>query len=141
MYETPAAAEQAFYTAIEQKDMDTMLRVWLDSEHVICIHPMGARLQGKSAVLSSWQQIFTHDDTLHFDINDVDRQLSGKLAVHILHEHVTPSGTPARTTIIETTNVYKQTENGWCMILHHASVSPNTTAKNKDPQQTATTLH
>ncbi len=137
MYETPAAAESAFYTAIEQKDIDTMLNVWLDSEHIVCIHPMGARLQGKTEVLESWEQIFTNDNTLHFDINDVDQQLSGKLAVHILHERVTPSTTPDKTTVIETTNAYKLTDEGWRMILHHASISPKTAEERKDLSDSA----
>ncbi len=143
MYSTPADAEAAFYTAIEEKNIEAMKHIWLNSEHIICIHPMGARLQGREEVIHSWQQIFTNDTSLKFDLNDLDQQLSDKLAVHILHEHIAPTHSLEKVTIVETTNAYKLTEDGWRMILHHASLSPNTVDEREDlkKDKPPTTLH
>lgn len=143
MYSTPSDAEAAFYTAIEDKNIQAMQDIWLDSEHIICIHPMGARLQGREQVIQSWQQIFTNDTSLKFSLNDLDQQLSDKLAVHILHEHIRPSSAPDKVTIVETTNAYKLTDDGWRMILHHASLSPKTVDERDDlkKEKQPTTLH
>ncbi len=131
MFLTSVEAEIAFYTAIEYKDINTMIDVWLDSEHVICIHPMGARLQGRQEVMNSWRHIFGNESSLQFNLKDVARQVSGKLAVHILHEQIRPASNPDKLAIIVATNVYRLTESGWKMILHHASISPDT-AKNRE---------
>lgn len=143
MYSTPTEAESAFYVAIEQKDIDAMLNVWLDSEYIICIHPMETRLQGKEAVFKSWKQIFTSNTALRFHIKNVDRQISKKLAVHTLHEYIISSSESEETTIIETTNAYKLAEDGWRMILHHASISPKTVEERGNPieRSSPTLLH
>ena len=125
MFLTPADAETAFYTAIEDKDMEVMVDVWLDSEHVICIHPMGTRQQGRQEVMAGWQHIFGKESSLRFNPRDIDRQISGKLAVHILHEQLLPQSDPDKLIDIVTTNAYKLTEGGWKMILHHASIPSN----------------
>ncbi len=134
MFLTSADAETAFYTAIEDKDINAMIDVWLDSEHVICIHPMGTCLRGRQEVMRSWQHIFGNESSLRFNLRDIDRQISGKLAVHILHERIQPVSDLGRLAIIATTNAYKRTESGWKMILHHASVSPDTVEKQKEPE-------
>lgn len=126
-FSTPDEVEQAFYRALHDKDIQAMSSVWLDSDAIACIHPMGARLQGRQDVLGSWQQIFTSDSTLDFELKDVHRQRSGKLAVHTLHEYITPNNRKAKLTVAVTTNIYQYNEDhGWYMILHHASLSPDT---------------
>lgn len=143
MFLTPADAETAFYTAIEDKDINAMIDVWLDSEHVICIHPMGARLQGSLEVMNSWRHIFGNESSLRFNLRDIDQQISGKLAVHILHERIQPVSDPDKLAIIVTTNAYRFTGSGWKMILHHASISPDTVEQRKEPEfeSEAKTLH
>lgn len=125
MYATPSDAEAAFYTAIEAKDMQAMRDVWLDSEKVTCIHPMGAKLRGRAEVISSWRQIFGNETSLKFDIRDVEQELSEQMAVHILYEHITTARNPNKPAVAVSTNVYELTAEGWKMILHHASIAPD----------------
>ena len=126
-FSTPDEVEQAFYRALHDKDIQAMSSVWLDSDGIACIHPMGARLQGRQSVIGSWQQIFTNGTTLDFELKDVHRQRSGNLAVHTLHEYITPDQRKAKLTVAVTTNIYQYNEDhGWYMILHHASLSPDT---------------
>ena len=135
-FSTPDEAEQAFYRALHDKDIRAMSEVWLDSDAIACIHPMGARLQGRSEVMTSWQQIFTGDNRLDFELKDVHRQRSGKLAVHTLHEFITPEHRDAKLTVAVTTNIYQYTEGeGWYMILHHASLSPKTMTERNSPEE------
>lgn len=129
-FSTPDEVEQAFYRALHDKDIQAMSSVWLDSDGIACIHPMGPRLQGRQNIMTSWQQIFSNDTTLDFELKDVHRQKSGDLAVHTLHEYITPDQRQAKLTVAVTTNIYQFNEDhGWYMILHHASLSPDTVGK------------
>ncbi len=56
-YATSRQAEQAFYDAFQRADVDEMMKVWADEDRIICIHPMGPRLDGRAAVAQSWRQI------------------------------------------------------------------------------------
>jgi len=142
-FSTPDAAEQAFYRALHEKDIQAMSEVWVDSDAIACIHPMGARLQGRQEVMTSWQQIFSSASTLAFQLKDIRRQRSGSLAVHLLHEYITPDDLKEKVTIVVTTNVYELIGGaGWRMILHHASLSPKTVAGRKaDDNQQKNVLH
>ena len=53
MFATPDEAETAFYTAFANTDLDAMMLVWLDSDAVTCIHPVGPRISGHQAVRAS----------------------------------------------------------------------------------------
>ncbi|MCW8962256.1 MAG: nuclear transport factor 2 family protein [Gammaproteobacteria bacterium] len=142
-FSTADAAEQAFYRALHEKDIHAMSEVWMDSDAIACIHPMGARLQGRQEVMASWQQIFSGENTLAFELKDVHRQQSAKLAVHLLHEYIVPDKQQDKVTIAETTNVYVYQEGaGWLMLLHHASLSPKTVIERQgDEGQQQNVLH
>ena len=49
---------QALYTAIAAGDLRGMDELWARDEPVLCIHPGGAPLQGRIAVMASWSEIF-----------------------------------------------------------------------------------
>lgn len=132
-YSSADEVEQAFYRALQDKDIHVMSRLWLDADTIACIHPMGARLLGRREVISGWEQIFAGDNKLIFDLKGIQRQQSGDLAVHVLHELITVDHSKEKLTIVVTTNVYKQLDgHGWFMILHHASLSPKTVTEKKD---------
>lgn len=131
-FSTADAVERAFYRALHEKDINAMTEVWMDSDAIACIHPMGTRLQGRREVMTSWQQIFSAGNTLTFELTDVNRQQSEKLAVHLLHERIIPDNRENKVTIAVTTNVYVFSQDeGWRMLLHHASLSPDTMSERK----------
>ena len=141
-YRSADEAEQAFYNAIEQKDIGLMSDLWLDDDSIVCIHPMGARLQGRQQVLGSWQEIFRSDSSLLFSLQEITSQQSNNLSVHVLHEVITPSTSPEKPTVVIATNIYQQNETGlWQMVLHHASLSPKTVTERTSDKQAGTRLH
>lgn len=141
-FETAEDVELAFYRAIENKDIELMSALWLDDVNVACVHPMGARLQGRQAVLESWQQIFGGDNRLTFELEGIEQQQVDRLSVHVLHELITPDKKREKRTTVIATNVYRQTGNGaWYMVLHHASLSPRTVADRKVKAGGDTVLH
>ncbi|HEX9627782.1 MAG TPA: nuclear transport factor 2 family protein [Acidiferrobacterales bacterium] len=123
-FDTPEQAEQAFYRAFEQADVEAMMAVWAEDDDVTCIHPTGPRLQGPAAVRDSWRAIFRHTPTMRVDIGERRSFNDGELAVHIVHEHIGGEA-PDRPPMIAT-NVYRREAGGWRMILHHASPGPKT---------------
>ena len=142
-FDTADEVEQSFYRALHEKDIHAMSEVWKDSDAIACIHPMGARLLGRQEVMASWQQIFSGANILAFELKDTRRQQSAMLAVHLVHEYITPDDRKDRVTIAVTTNIYEYSEHaGWHMILHHASLSPKTVIERKaDEVRQQNTLH
>ena len=47
-YATSRDAEQAFYAAFQKADLAEMMQVWADDDSIVCIHPMGPRLDGRA---------------------------------------------------------------------------------------------
>ncbi len=129
MFNTAHDAESAFYRALEEADIKRMMDVWNDNEEIACIHPMGPRLQGQKEVEASWRRIFA-GVRMRFRISDGDYTINGILAVHTVHENITITEHDNETVVIAT-NVYRRTQYGWRMILHHASPTPS----NKSAEQ------
>ncbi|MEJ2397568.1 MAG: nuclear transport factor 2 family protein [Gammaproteobacteria bacterium] len=121
-YATPDEAEDAFYDAFSRYDLDAMMAIWMNADHIECIHPGAARLQGMAAIRYSWQQIFNQGEHLHFQIIRHHCTQAGNLAIHSVSEQI-QSGDAASTMHAEViaTNIYELTNEGWRMILHHAS--------------------
>lgn len=121
-YATPVEAEDAFYYAFSRCDLNAMMQVWLDAEHIECIHPGSSRLQGIAAIRYSWEQIFSAGEQLHFNIVRHHCTQTGNLAIHSISEQIkTDRANPKTVAEVIATNIYELTANGWRMILHHAS--------------------
>lgn len=125
MFDDPDAAEAAFYQAFQDADLEAMSRVWVEHDGAACIHPMGPRLQGRLAVMDSWQQIFGARKPMQVRLSHVHKTVQEDLAVHVLHENIlVASSESGRENLVVATNVYQRTTDGWRMMLHHASLTP-----------------
>ncbi len=123
MFRTSEEAEGAFYAALEAANLDRMMDVWDDDDNIICVHPMGPRLEGRQTVAKSWQRIFGSGVEMRFRLSDAQRTRGEDLAIHVVHENITSADRQEESTVIAT-NVYRRTSEGWRMILHHASPAP-----------------
>ncbi len=122
LYDTPEAAEKAFYDAFESSDPDAMMAVWDDSPDIVCIHPLGPRLQGRSSIQESWRQLFDGGARLCFHVNAVHQLHQKELAIRMVQENITVLGEAEQPTQpLLVTNAYRRTDQGWRMVLHHAS--------------------
>ena len=78
-----AEAEEAnarFYRAFEALDLAEMDRVWAHGEHVRCVHPGWALLEGWEAVRQSWEAIFKGSGEMRFSLGDVQARVTGDTA-------------------------------------------------------------
>lgn len=134
MYSTPDEAEQAFYQAFESADLQAMMQVWADDDTIACAHPMGKLLQGRTTVRESWRQLFSGDQRMHFQVQQQQTRQSESLAIHSVLETIFLHGDNQPRPPLIATNVFVHTEQGWRIVLHHASPSviDNTRPENGD---------
>ena len=123
-YQSPDAAEDAFYDAFERRDFDTMANVWDHEADVSCIHPGGPRLDDIDTILESWRAIFGGSQRLRFERVGVARTAGTEVAVHCLYEVIRFGRRFEHHGTVIATNVYRRTQHGWRMVLHHASPGP-----------------
>ena len=123
IFTSPQDAAQAFYQAIESRDIEAMMATWADDEDVVCVHPGGPRLVGYDAVRSSWEQIFATDTRFTFRLDQVVVIDTVGLAMQSAVEHVTTAN-PASSGAAIATNVFLRTPSGWRIVCHHASQAP-----------------
>lgn len=123
-YDSPEEAEAAFYRAFEQNDFAGMVSVWDGGDAVVCVHPMSSALRGARAVAEGWREIFAGAVAMRFGIERIQVTRVGPLAIHVVKEHISvPGGKPVAP--MTATNIYRETPEGWRMVLHHASPSPS----------------
>jgi ketosteroid isomerase-like protein len=116
---TSDEAEKAFYLAFQQEDLNLMMAVWEDDKEVTCIHPGAARLVGQTPIRESWEQIFSHESGIKFEINQKRVLLENDIAIHHVVESIYIDG--ELQSEILATNVYRKSHDSWHILLHHAS--------------------
>ncbi|MGM0554575.1 MAG: YybH family protein [Pseudomonadota bacterium] len=122
-FPSPDSAEAAFYSAFENGDIDAMREAWADSAECVCIHPGGERLQGTDVIMESWEDILPNMRGVVVHRTAVTAIRGGDLVVHVLHENLYVNG--ERRGVMLATNAYRQTGDGWRMVLHHTSPDPD----------------
>jgi ketosteroid isomerase-like protein len=116
---TAEAAENEFYRAFAEADLPAMLRVWAESEDVVCVHPGQESLSGQAPVAESWRDILGSGDSFDIAYQCAARFESGDLALHTGVEQLLMEND--RIATLAVTNGYRREGAGWRMILHHAS--------------------
>ncbi|MCP5201363.1 MAG: nuclear transport factor 2 family protein [Gammaproteobacteria bacterium] len=124
MFASSLDVESAFYAAFERGDLDAMMRVWAYSFDIVCVHPSGPRLEGVDAVRRSWQHILSDPVPRSFDLRARLVVGSDDVRVHTLEEHICVPGSQLYAPPLLATNVYQRLDDGWRMIVHHASLMP-----------------
>lgn len=118
-----AAAERAFYEAFAACDLKGMGEVWANQQETVCIHPGGAPLRGKAAILGRWREILGGTSPPSIRHRELQRFANGALSVHLVEELiVAPDGMPRDGTRVLATNVYGYLGDSWRMLEHHASL-------------------
>lgn len=125
-------ANQALYDAFEAGDADLMAALWLagpDAPSVTCVHPGWSPLRGRDTVLRSWTVIMANTSFIQFVLTDVAVRVAGEVAVVTCAENMLTglddvtggelAGLAGGRAVA--TNVFRRTEDGWRLWVHHAS--------------------
>lgn len=115
-------ANARFYRAFEALDLAEMDRVWAHGEHVRCVHPGWALLEGWEAVRQSWEAIFKGSGEMRFSLGDVQARVTSDTGWVTCAENILSQvrGNIAVTALVAT-NVFERQGGEWRMVLHHAS--------------------
>lgn len=119
--DTPMKSESAFYRAFESGDLEAMMSVWADRGDIKCIHPLGTIITGPQAIRNSWLEIFRAQLPRKFEIERVNLVQSADFSIHTVFETITLPLQRQRFPPLLATNVYRNINGDWRMILHHAS--------------------
>ena len=111
--EAVLAANEAFYRAFNQKDVEAMEAIWATSAPVFCIHPGWNILSGREPVVESWRRILTNDAQPKLLTGGATATVVGDLAFVICREFV--AGTP-----LAATNVFVLEDGSWKIVHHHS---------------------
>ncbi|MFD7865212.1 nuclear transport factor 2 family protein [Streptomyces sp. NPDC057682] len=123
-------ANTAFYTAVEEGDLDALTSLFLPGEDltVSCVHPGWPVLTGRREVLRSYALIMASTEYIQFFLTDVVVSMTGNTALVTCTENIL-SGGPAEEgslgplvgQLVVATNVFRRTPDGWRLWSHHGS--------------------
>jgi ketosteroid isomerase-like protein len=121
-------ANERFYRALENADLDEMSEVWLHEDWVKCVHPGWDLIIGWEDIYQSWEKIFSAPAGMRVSATDVVIKIDRDFALVSCNENIalfldrTSAPVTARTTA---TNLFHRIGDGWRMVHHHASQVPN----------------
>jgi ketosteroid isomerase-like protein len=112
------AANQAFYAAHEQRDLEAMRAVWEHSDRVVCVHPGWPIIRTWPLVEESWQRILTGPGRNQFILTNEAVAIDGDFSWVTLDENLVDTG---GTGTVAATNLFAHTGRGWLLVAHHGS--------------------
>jgi ketosteroid isomerase-like protein len=114
-----------FYRAFNERSAELMSRVWCDDPLSTCIHPGWPALQGYSAILQSWKDIFTNARDMEIKTSHVEVVASADLVWVSCRENVfSIHAGGVQASKVHATNLFRRADGEWKMVLHHASALP-----------------
>ncbi len=123
-FETAQAAEDAFYDALEEHDLDLMGRVWDDGPDIACVLPMQPLVHG-AQVRELMRELLLSKVPIDIRVTHIHWVDLGDVAIHYVEEHNNAAKLPPGAPGILATNVFRHRgEAGWAMILHQNSPPP-----------------
>lgn len=113
MLDEVLAANNAFYRAFNERDLETMSDLWARTVEVVCVHPGWNALHGYDDVLESWRRIMSNPSQGRIVAGGATVIPLGDAAVVSCRELV--SGSP-----LAATNVFVQEDGEWRLALHQS---------------------
>lgn len=115
-----------FYRALGTRDLDLMSRVWVRDSRAGCVHPGWVILRSWEAIRQSWENIFDPEDQVDISLSDISLDIRGNTAwLTCTQQMIYIKRDPVTYNISLSTNIFEKTEEGWLMVIHHASPLPN----------------
>lgn len=123
-------ANQAFYEAFENRDLEAMAGVWEQSERATCTHPGWPTLRGWGQIRASFESLFERTAFIQFFLTDQRVYVEGPVAwviveENVLQAHQTHGGRVAESLLgdatAEAVNVFVRRDHQWHLVVHHAS--------------------
>ena len=108
------AANDSFYRAFNQRDLEAMDMLWAQTVPVSCIHPGWNLLSGRAEVLESWEAIMSNPEQVRIVSGGATAEVIGSVAFVVCREFV--GGSP-----LIATNMFVREGIDWRLVHHHSS--------------------
>jgi ketosteroid isomerase-like protein len=124
-YATPQQAEDAFYDALDEGDLEQLLAVWADSEDICCLLPMYPLIRGRRDVTELFTRLFSRGKGVSLTVKHLGWIEAGDIAIHQVEESVenSPAGAPPSSPFYGT-NIYRREASGWRLLVHQNAPTP-----------------
>lgn len=128
-------ANQDFYQAIRERDLERMMGLWVNGEEAKCVHPGWPMLYGWDSVNESWKNIFENGGAIDIELSDINAQVSGDVAWVICIEKISHRiGDEVQTGFAQSTNIFVREGGSWLLSVHHASPMPTPPGESESPE-------
>ena len=118
-------ANEQFYQAIRERDLERMKGLWINGEEAKCVHPGWPMLYGWESVSESWKNIFENGGAIDIELSDINAQVCGEVAWVICIEKIVHRlGDEVQTGFAQSTNIFVREGGSWLLSVHHASPMP-----------------
>jgi ketosteroid isomerase-like protein len=117
--EAVLAANQAFYSAFEARDLDAMSDLWEHADWAVCTHPGWTTLRGWASISASWYALFTNEQRLQFIVTGEHAELEGNVGWVSCEENIL-AGDGASGGTLAALNLFVRRGAHWRMAVHHA---------------------
>ena len=130
-----AAANLAFYRALEARVLSAMQLVWSHSEAAGCVHPGWHRLDGWTEIRRSFENIFASSRPWTVACEDLRIEVRGDAAWVSCVEVIRTFGSSRSDAAarMQATNVFVREDGDWKLLHHHASASPDEEESEAEP--------
>jgi ketosteroid isomerase-like protein len=119
-------ANEAFYRAFQNLDINQMEAIWHQASYIQCFHPGWGLLRGWEAVMTSWRRIFENTRGVRIVLTEVHAEVRGQIAWVTQYENLSSEiDGEASSGVVLATNVFEKHPAGWFMIHHHGSTVVN----------------
>jgi ketosteroid isomerase-like protein len=110
-------ANEAFYVAFAGRDVAAMEMLWSRRRPVTCIHPGWLPLDGREAVMQSWEAILDNPASPAIACVNATAHLLDDIAYVLCQERLEHG-------FLVATNIFVREADGWKMVHHQAGASP-----------------
>jgi len=134
-------ANEQFYRALTNLNIEAMDTIWAHEGNVRCIHPGWEAIEGWDLIRQSWEAIFSNTASLIVEPSRVAVRVEGRIAWVSCLESITSGGAGGGVSLAHATNLFVRTAQGWKMILHHASQVPAGARRGLDEEDDGPVVH
>ena len=127
-------ANDVYYTAFADGDVEAMNDIWAHATPVTCLHPGGPVIEGRDAILDSWREILTSGQTLDFVCHDAKAHVVGDLAWVTCLEVIGDGALAA-------TNIFTRENDSWKIVHHQAGPTRAQPQRNGDTDTPTGRMH
>jgi ketosteroid isomerase-like protein len=124
-YNTPQDAEDAYYDALEEGDLNQLLAVWEESDDICCLLPMYPMIQGRQGVTDVFTRLFSEGHGVALGIAHLSWIHTDEIAIHQVEETIQdPPADSHPPPPFYGTNIFRKDDTGWRLLVHQNAPTP-----------------